>query len=139
MRFVAIALPILFAAARVSGMEIASNGVAMAVIVVDRDAPPPDRHAATELAAFLGQVTNAQFQITHDPSAGRSRILVGPDAARLADPKFSADGLGAEGIVIRTRGTDLILAGGEPRGTLYSVYTFLEDNVGCPLVDANGK
>ena len=28
-------------------------------------------------------------------------------------------------------GEDLILAGGDPRGTLYAVYTFLQDEVGC--------
>jgi hypothetical protein len=32
---------------------------------------------------------------------------------------------------MRTIGDDLILAGGHPRGTLYAVYTFLEDEVGC--------
>ncbi len=41
------------------------------------------------------------------------------------------DGLGAEGIIIRTIGDDLVLAGGQPRGTLYAVYTFLEDQLGC--------
>ncbi|MEK7996557.1 MAG: DUF4838 domain-containing protein, partial [Planctomycetota bacterium] len=54
-----------------------------------------------------------------------------PDAAKLAAPDFSADGLGADGLVIRKVGNDLILAGGRPRGTLYAVYTFLEDQVGC--------
>ena len=39
--------------------------------------------------------------------------------------------MGTEGIVIKTVGNDLILAGGRPRGTLYAVYTFLEDHVGC--------
>jgi hypothetical protein len=39
--------------------------------------------------------------------------------------------LGADGIVIRTVGDDLVLAGGHPRGTLYAVYTFLEEHLGC--------
>jgi len=33
--------------------------------------------------------------------------------------------------VLRTVGDTLYLAGGRPRGTLYAVYTFLEDVVGC--------
>ncbi len=49
----------------------------------------------------------------------------------MADPTFTTDGLGTDGIVIRTVGNDLILAGGAPRGTLYAVYSFLEDYVGC--------
>ncbi len=112
-------------------MTLAENGSVRAVIVVDPDASVPDRHAADELATFLGQVTGASFQITNDPSAGKPRILIGEAAARLADPAFSVKALGNEGIIIRTRGSDLILAGGEPRGTLYAVYTFLEDQVEC--------
>jgi len=34
-------------------------------------------------------------------------------------------------MLIKTQDGNLILAGGRPRGTLYAVYTFLEDAVGC--------
>ncbi|MCA1597186.1 MAG: DUF4838 domain-containing protein, partial [Chloroflexi bacterium] len=39
--------------------------------------------------------------------------------------------LPAEGFVIRTHGRDLALAGRDDRGTMYAVYTFLEDNLGA--------
>ncbi|MBI3922667.1 MAG: DUF4838 domain-containing protein [Armatimonadetes bacterium] len=112
-------------------MTIARGGRAEAVIVVAKGAGKPEQHAAAELAGFLGQVTGAKFSVTHQPEHGRSNLLVGPQAARLVDPNFSTDGLGCDGIVLRTAGSNLILAGGEPRGTLYAVYTFLEDYVGC--------
>jgi Domain of unknown function (DUF4838)/Glycosyl hydrolase family 67 N-terminus len=112
-------------------VTIAQNGVAKAVIVVAADATEPEQHAATELADFLRQITGATFKISSPPATGESRLLVGPEAAKLAAPDFSTDDLGAEGIVIRTAGGDLILAGGRPRGTLYAVYTFLEDQAGC--------
>ena len=112
-------------------MTIAENGVAKAVIVVAPDAPEPEQHAAAELAEFLQQITGAEFEIVHAPAAGKSRLLVGPKTAKLAVAKFSTDGLGSDGIVIRTGGDDLILAGGHPRGTLYAVYTFLEEHLGC--------
>ena len=32
---------------------------------------------------------------------------------------------------MRSEGRDLILAGGRDRGTVYAVYSFLEDVVGC--------
>ena len=110
---------------------IAENGEAKAVIVVAGDATEPERHAAAELAEFLRQITGATFEISTSPTAGGSRLLVGPGAAKLAVPDFSTDGLGTDGIVIRSVGNNLILAGGRPRGTLYAVYTFLEDNLGC--------
>ncbi len=118
-------------AAQVHGVTVAENGVAQAVIVVAPDASEPQRHAADELANFLEQITGAKFEKAAPPAAGKSRLLVGPQAAKLAEPDFSTDGLGSDGFVIRTAGDDLILAGGEPRGTLYAAYTFLEDQLGC--------
>lgn len=110
---------------------IAQDSRAKAVIVVADDAAEPERHAANELADFLRQITGATFEIKAPPAAGQSRLLVGPGAAKMAVADFSTDGLGADGIIIRTAGNDLILAGGRPRGTLYAVYTFLEEHVGC--------
>ena len=112
-------------------ITIAEDGRSKAVIVVADDACEPERHAAAELAGFLEQITGAKFETVPPPAAGRSRLLVGPKAAKLAVPNFSINGLGSDGIVIRTMGEDLVLAGGHPRGTLYAVYTFLEDYVGC--------
>jgi len=112
-------------------MLIAEDSAAKAVIVIAQDAPEPEQHAAAELANFLGQITSAKFEITHPPAPDMPRLLVGPKAAKLAISDFSTDGLGSDGIFIRTVGNDLILAGGHPRGTLYAVYTFLEDHLGC--------
>ena len=118
-------------AVQVDALTISEDGAAKAVIVVAPDSPEPERHAAAELAEFLQQITGGKFEILHRDVPGQSRILVGPKAAKLAIPTFSTDGLGSDGIVIRTVGPDLILAGGHPRGTLYAVYTFLEDHLGC--------
>lgn len=112
-------------------VEIAKDGQGRATIVLLKNSPAPDHHAAAELKEFLRQVTGAELAIDTEGKSASPRILVGEAAARLADASFSAKDLGAEGIVIRTVGEDLILAGGAPRGTLYAVYTFLEDHVGC--------
>jgi len=118
-------------AAMTAEMTIAEDGRSKAVVVVAPDATAPERYAASELAGFLKQVTGAGFKVVGDYSGDEHRLLVGPQAARLADRNFSTDGLGQEGIAIRTVGRDLILAGGRPRGTPYAVFTFLEDVVGC--------
>ncbi len=115
-----------------NALTIARKGEAKAVVVAGADATEAERHAASELASFLRQITGAKFETTAAPAHGaKIRLLVGPDAAKLAESDFSTDGLGADGIVIRKVGKDLILAGGRPRGTLYAVYTFLEDELGC--------
>ncbi len=121
----------LFASPGLSAVTISQDGQAKAIIAVAADAPEPEQHAARELAVFLGQITGATFAPTNQKKPEASCIFVGPAAARWADEQFSSDGLDAEGIIIRTIGDDLILAGGRPRGTLYAVYTFLEDRLGC--------
>lgn len=117
--------------AHATGLTLAEQGKASASIVVAEDAGPSVRHAAEELRKFLGEVSGAEFELRHEKKGDGTHILVGPGAARLADPEFSVEGLGDEGIIIRTVGEDLILAGGDPRGTLYAVYSFLEDEAGC--------
>lgn len=114
-----------------AAITISRNGQATAVIVVAPDASEPEQYAAAELAKFLGQIAGGEFKTQNDENKESSCIFVGPGAAKWADAQFSADGLGAEGIVIKTVGDDLILAGGRSRGTLYAVYTFLEDQLGC--------
>jgi hypothetical protein len=124
-------VPALCSTLGLSAVTISQDGQAKAIIVVAADAPEPEQHAAKELAAFLGQITGGTFELTGQTKPDAACIFVGSAAAKLADRQFSTDGLGAEGIVIRTSGDDLILAGGYPRGTLYAVYTFLEDELGC--------
>jgi hypothetical protein len=100
-------------------------------VVVASTAPAPVRHAADELRYFLSRVTGGNFLLRHEFQPEGTNLLVGPKAARLREPGFTTDGLGEEGVVLRTLGNDMILAGGAPRGTLYAVFTFLEDHVGC--------
>jgi hypothetical protein len=115
----------------VLAVTISKDGQAQAVIVVAPDASEAEQYAAKELAQFLGQITGAEFKVADRENEQASCLFVGPGAAKWAEAGFSTDGLGAEGIVLRTVGDDLILAGGRPRGTLYAVYTFLEDQLGC--------
>lgn len=118
-------------AAGADGATLARDGAAASVIVVGADASVAVRHAASELQRFLGEVTGGEFAVVGELSSEKTNIAVGAAAAKLVDPGFSVEGLGAEGIVVRSGDGYLILAGGEPRGTLYAVYTFLEDVVGC--------
>ena len=110
---------------------LASRGAAQARIVLAPDATETEKTAAAELGLFLHIVTGGDFPATTDAAGKGGRLLVGAGAARLAKTSFEAAALLPEEIVVRTSGDDLILAGGGPRGTLYAVYTFLEDVVGC--------
>ncbi len=123
---------------------LAEGGKTTYAIVIDPSSvlPPdadgkarlsPTQHAANELAKFLNLVTGAEFRILVTAELPRGKVLcVGPGKVQqLLAPNLKLDQLKPDGIVIETSGLNLILAGDEPRGTLYAVYTFLEDVVGC--------
>ncbi len=137
-------------------LVIADRGRPAAKIVVASDAPPTERYAAEELGFFLhfiigapvpliasvpAEPDNIPFDLSLAPFSpplpaararrSTSRLLVGEGAVRLADPGFRSASLKPEEIIVRTQGSDLILAGGSPRGTLYAVYALLEDVLGC--------
>lgn len=117
----------------VSALTLATNGNTDYGIVVAADAIPPERTAARELHDYLQKVTGADFPLesTRDARPVAKKIVVGPNALfHAAAPDVDLKSLGRDGIVMRTVGDVLFLAGGRPRGTLYAVYTFLEDVVG---------
>jgi hypothetical protein len=112
-------------------VEIARRGKAAAKIVLAAGAGETEKWAADELAFFLHLSTGCAIPVVSDPIPYQNRLLVGEGAARLAGSGFDAKSLQPEEIIVQTEGHDLILAGGSPRGTLYAVYTFLEDAIGC--------
>jgi hypothetical protein len=121
----------LWASPAAAKVVLASRGEARARIVLAPDATETEKTAAAELGLFLHIVTGGDFPAMTEAAGKGGRLLVGAGAARLARLPFEASALAPEEIVVRTSGDDLILAGGSPRGTLYAVYTFLEDVVGC--------
>jgi len=122
------------AAAAPSGrLVLAQDGKTRYQIVTPDRATAPQRHAAEELASFLKQISGADFPVARQADwPGGPAIFVGASpAARQAAPDLDLRGLGRDGLVIHTSPPHLLLVGGEPRGTLYAVYTFLEDFLGC--------
>ena len=119
--------------AALADIHLAQNGKTSYVIALANDAIPAEITAAEQLQKYLLQVTGATFLIQSEAAAkdGTPKILVGAgDRVKVLLPHQDWASLGNDGIVIKTVGKDLILAGGRPRGTLYAVFQFLED-AGC--------
>ena len=134
-----LALPILVLAGCTAPLAAAPlllvrDGRTDYVIVVASDAAAPERTAAKELQGHLAKVTGVTVAIRGEAEvAGDAKqIVVGPSKrAKAILPALDTSALDHDGIVMRTVGQSLVLAGRRPRGTLYAVYTFLEDIVGC--------
>lgn len=127
-----ILLALLFTAGTArADLLLAGKGEAKYVIVVDPAATAPERNAANELATTLQQITGANFLLRTNTDAPEHAILVGSgEAARRAFADVPFEAFGAEELVIKSKGNRLLLAGGRPRGTLYAVSRFLQDQCG---------
>ena len=96
--------------------------------------------AAEDLILACGEETAYKIRLCEDPTLAEktaaNAILVGRDAVsdRLCEGLVldkSLEELGQEGLVVAAAGRHLILAGGRPRGTIYAVYSFLDQELGC--------
>jgi hypothetical protein len=100
-------------------------------ILVDKGATPSEHYAAEELQALL-KIAGASEPESIGGSVDRSTcILIGPEAVtKSAEMGFDTKDFGPEDLRVVVRDDGIAIAGGRPRGTIYGVYTFLEDMLG---------
>jgi len=117
-----------------ANIHLAQNGKTSYIIALAADAIPAEKTAAEQLQKYFQQITGAPISIESENAVPSSapQIYVGAgDHVKVLLPQQDWKALGSDGIVIKTVGNKLILAGGRPRGTLYAVFQFLEDSAGC--------
>ncbi len=92
-------------------------------IVLPEDPAEAEQYAAEELIKYIELATGKTLEIAE--SADKAIYIGGyPDAAHIDD-----------GFDIKVVDGDLIISGSIPRGTLYGVYTFLEEYIGWRWFD----
>lgn len=110
-------------------LELAEDGKSCYEIVVPENAIPAEKTAAKELQAFLRLAAGADIPIVRSDS--RKKILIGQSreiSEKLGNLDFTE--LEPDETIRCVKGDTLILTGGRPRGTLYAVNTFLEEQLG---------
>ena len=114
-------------------LTLIADGVSGYVIVTPRDPDPAETTAARELQFYLEQISGVRLNIVDDTvMVDQREIAVGATKLYDAAPLFEEAGaLGTDGFLLKTDGGRLIIAGVNPRGTLYGVYAFLEEQLGC--------
>ena len=120
-------------------LKLVVEGVTDYVIVRGENAYISEVTATTELQSYLKQITGVEIPIVTDATAPVEKEIVVGKTNREADGEFDRDELGDDGLVIKTNGKKLFLVGGEQRGTLYSVYTFLEEYLGVRYYHATAE
>ena len=115
---------------------ITENGVPRTKIIIKNNASQVEKFAATELQKYVKEMSGAELIIkeTNDfpPPPLSGSIIIGKMKTNslllpiLGNPRLPEN----DCFIIRLINNNLILAGGNARGTLYAVYELLEE-LGC--------
>ena len=106
-------------------------------IAVAESAIPSEKYAADEFQRFFRQAAGITLPIHRGARVG-GQLFIGPSGALKKSPLgFAMErDYGDEELRIITRPDAIAILGGRPRGTLYGVYTFLEDYLGVRFLTA---
>jgi len=113
-------------------LTVIENGASDYVIVLGEQASPSETTAANELQSALEQAGSVKLPIVSDAAAPVPHEIIVGKTSREDGGGYAIDraALGDEGFRLLTAGEKIVIAGGQARGTLYGVYTFLEEQLG---------
>ena len=122
-----------------NGTAIVRHGKSRYRVVIPQNATQVERKAADELIRYIHRMSDAVLPVVEDTARehqwefhiGRTRR-----ALRLLSD-LDASTLQEDGFTIRTVGDRIFILGGTRKGTLYGVYTLLEDCLGCRMYSAD--
>jgi hypothetical protein len=123
----------IFLLVHTNGQDIAlvEAGRAKARIVIPKKPTEVEEKAASVLQDYMRKISGAKLRIVKDRRKEKgNEILIG-GVNRTAVAGINIDELHQDGFVIRSAGNQLVIAGGTEKGTLYGVYSFLENHLGC--------
>jgi len=103
-------------------------------IVIDDNAHPATRYAATEFQRFFAEATGSALPLVSDDAITDDAdgfVFIGEsDALTDRGPAAPTEDLGPEDLRIVIDRNHIAIVGGSPRGTIYGVYTYLERHLG---------
>ena len=114
-------------------LTLADQGQSAYQIVIAASACDAERYAAEELAYFLREMTTAEFPIKRDdaPSSDFELAVGNTNRLTLDDLPPELKPQAWEGFAIVRDNAKLLIVGNMPRATLYGVYDFLHEELGC--------
>ena len=128
---IAVLVPALFGIAGAQTI-IVKNGKSEYHIVVRADADSIEKLAASQLQKYIFEISGATLPLDREPATFDREFLVGrTNQTMRVLPEGTVDSLEPDGYLIRTAGEKVLICGGAHKGTLYGVYSLLEDYLGC--------
>ncbi|MCC6591077.1 MAG: DUF4838 domain-containing protein [Bryobacterales bacterium] len=110
---------ICLAALPLTALDLVKNGASEYKIWIPVSAIPSEVRAAEELQRYVEAMSGAKLEVVRGERRPKAKLV------RL-DSREAPRNAGSEGFIIKADGKDLVIAGGRPRGTMYGVYTLLD-------------
>jgi hypothetical protein len=120
---------------RARPLILAQHGGTAYQIVISESASASDSLAAAELQRYLERISGVRIPVRTDTiPAAPAEILIGRNT-HLDSLGFSIpfSRLQEDGFVLKTRDRALAIAGGTEKGSLYGVYSLLEECLDCRM------
>ena len=115
----------------VTPMYLAEDGESEFVIVTADNADECVMTAVTEMQDYLRQIGNVNIEYVKESEyEGGKAILIGETEIEKDIVTIDRSKIKADGFMLYSDGDYLVVAGADSRGTLYGVYTFLEEHLG---------
>ncbi|MBQ3045494.1 MAG: DUF4838 domain-containing protein [Clostridia bacterium] len=113
-------------------MYIAQNGNTDFVIVTEEEPDACIITAANEMQTYVEKISGARPEcITESEyTEGTKAIIIGETELEKNIASVDRTQIGADGFMLYSDGSHLLIAGGDSRGTLYGVYTVIEEYFG---------
>jgi len=125
--FLILSLIIIFNCNADAQKIIVNNKKSYVNIVCEKGSIASEQYAAKELSKYLKQISGANFIVSEKATPNKVNIYVGQTSTvKKLISNFNWDTLKTDGILIKSIGNNVILAGDRPRGTIYAVYEFLD-------------
>ncbi len=102
-------------------------------IVVGKEASESERWAASELQKSLNEISGGSFKIDSDDSELKeNEIIIGYNkhSQKLLGDDVNPPELLDESFIYKNVKSNILILGGKQRGTMYAVFSFLEDMLG---------
>ncbi len=115
-------------------LTLIENGESPYSIVISQNAEPAEIKAADELWFYLEEISGVELPVFSDNAQAPTghEIIVGSTSRESElSVSLNRDALKHDGFILKAVGNNIFIAGGSARGTLYGVYTFLEEQLGC--------
>lgn len=88
--------------------------------------------AVSELQTYVAKLSGVELEYVTESELeyGDKAIIIGETELEAQITDVDRESIGADGFMLYSDGTYLLIAGGDSRGTLYGVYTLLEEYFG---------